>query len=204
MAQTRLTNDTRENIRTALINQRFADEYTALRAEFAAFALDVYNDVFNPSTRRKMEELPAGWLQKDDDIKINFDVPGERGYCQLNFNGTVSGLSSSIGTCPETVHRLFPHNKHGVCCKSYERGHALSIRYAALTERRIDLEATKDAAKTKLTAALWSLTTVEKLIEIWPDAEPFAAPFLAGKVPNLPSVPVAALNEILRLPVAAE
>ena len=204
MAQTRLTNDTRSNISKALIAHRFADEYTALREEFAAFALAVYEDVFPAKMRRQMMDLPNGWLPTDDDIQVSFSLPGNSGYVRLEFNGHVSKLSSNIGARPDAVYRLFPSNKKGGCLKVYSRDDALSVRYAALDDKVADLEELKNTAASKLYAAVNSLTTVEKLIAVWPDAEPFAAPFLAGKVPNLPSVPVAALNEILRLPVAAE
>lgn len=201
---TRLTNDLRESIATAVLRHRFTEPVDALIADRAAFADAVYSDIYRKADREKMEALPKGWLPECNRIGVQFGSTG-RSYEIVNFDGSFYGSLGSMRTkvkdAPSSDRRVQNRHAHG-CAKVYDDQHKLSLRHEELGARQSALTAEYDAAKRQIKSALASVGTIKKLIEVWPEVAPFAMKFDEGPR-NLPSLPTAKLNELLDLPVAA-
>lgn len=201
---TRLTNTIRERIANAVLRHRFSEPVEVLIADRAAFAEEVYNDVYRKADREKMAALPKGWLPETNSINVQFGDDG-RSYESLNFSGLVyggvGGMRKPDDKREVIGRRAYSNRAHG-CVKVYDADHRLAKKNADLHQRYIDLKTSFEAAKQQVEAALSSASTINKLVEIWPEVEPFARSF--DDVPvKVPAIPTAKLNEILDLPVAA-
>lgn len=197
----RLTNDIREMIVVDVLIHRFRADADAFRADQAALANRVYEDIFDAKTREKMAAVPDGWLPKTTNVGVQFG--GANRYEQMYFDGHISGNIRKVATksdAPETF-RLIPYNRHRVCAAVYEASHPLSIAHAKLEQRKATLDDQIETAKRSIEAALAAVTTVKRLIETWPEVAPFASKF-DGEKPQLPALPTQHLNSILDLPVA--
>lgn len=195
----KLTNSMRERIAKAVLKHRFAEIAAGLVAERAAFALTIYNDVYSEAERRKMAALPAGWLCDHEAIGAQFG--GGAGYAILNFNGSAYGSSTGLlATSLGHVTRRLPYTHRNGCAKVYETASALSTEHFAQKERLTDLNKQVDTAGRQINAALAQPGTTDRLIELWPEVEPFVKK-LEPTAPFLPSIPVARLNAMFGLPV---
>lgn len=202
MASTRLTQSARDQIASAVLLHRFQEPVDALIADRAAFADEVYNDIYRKSDREKMAALPKGWLPETNAINVQFG--DQRGYEILQFSGHFYGKLGSVRTPSDNKRverRAFSKNVHG-CVKVYDTGHRLAVKHTALDQRYTELKAEFEAAERQVKAALSSATTVNRLVEMWPEVEPFARKFDASPL-KVPSIPTDQLNKLLDLPVAA-
>lgn len=196
---TKLTTWMRECIVKDLLKHRFgraAQEFVALKS---ALALDVYHDVFSEDERKAMAGLPRGWLPEVAKLGVQFG--DGRNYVELSFNGATYGAIA--GVLPEGLGAFnmpVPNrNEHG-CAKVYEATHAFSERYDALKGRQSDLEREIDTAKRQAEAAIMSASTINKLVTLWPEVEPFTVRHVPKAAP-LPALPTSELNALLGLPV---
>jgi hypothetical protein len=202
MASTRLTQDAREQIATAVLLHRFQEPVDALVVDRAAFAEEVYNDIYRKSDREKMAALPKGWLPETNAINVQFG--DQRGYESLQFSGKLYSRLGSLRSKDDgksIERRAFSKNVHS-CVKVYEPDHRLSLKHDALDQRYTELKAEFEAAERQVKAALNSATTINKLVEMWPEVEPFVRKFDASPL-KVPSIPTDQLNKLLDLPVAA-
>lgn len=197
---TKLTTYIRENLAKDLLKHRFGDAAAALVADRAAFALKVYNDLYSEAERKKMAALPDGWLGKSSSITVQF---GEgSGYGQIEFSGSVYGDVHAVMKAPvNAVYRLVAYHHLRGCAKVYERTHGFSDEYDALRERQEDLATQISQARRQTEAALTKATTLKRLVEIWPEIEPFVEKY-ADKPKPLPALPTNELNALLDLPVS--
>jgi hypothetical protein len=199
MSTVRLSVGIKESVERELISYRFAEEAKTLVSDFATLALDVYHDVYPETDRVKMQRLPRGWLPKRGDVKVTF--AGE--MTQLPFRGRCHGeIARARGKdgCSTEAERLIPFSDYGGrCVKQYEATHDLAERFAALEQRWSQLEADIRAAQRAARAAMDSVTTVKRLIEVWPEVAPFVQHY-ENKPNTLPAVPRSDLNVALGLP----
>lgn len=198
----RLTNDMRDMIRNRVLRHRFAPQITALEAEFADLALQVYNDVFKASDRKRMDELPEGWLPTSETITVQF--PGS--YTTLYFNGRYADRYTSLHQSTkearndtEHVFRRFTQQKCGSCVAMYERG-ALANTYDSLTGRAKDLNKEISEAGSMVGDTTARFYTIDKLLEGWPEIEPFTKGLGATSKPSPIAIPTETLNASLGLP----
>lgn len=211
----RLTNNMRGCIVNAVLEHKFNPIIADLAKDFAALADDVYKIAFR-KTLAQIDALPEGWLPTDDDIQVEF---GAGKMLRLNFNGrftarygstVIDGVHvseadlHSFASFPGAVHKRFPANKKGVCVASFDARESLSLRYEELSNKKIDLISSFNKARTETGVAVGRFTTIDKMLEAWPEIEPFTKGIAAAPKPQLPAVPVVKLNEMLGLPVDAE
>lgn len=197
---TKLTTYIRENLAKDLLKHRFGDAAASLVADRAAFALKVYNDLYSEAERKKMAALPDGWLGKDSDITVQFGDGS--GYGKLEFSGSVYGdVHAVLKTPVDTVYRLVIHQHLRGCAKAYERNHEFAAEYDALRERQKDLSTQISQARRQTEAALTKATTLKRLVDIWPEIEPFVEKYVDKPKP-LPALPTNELNALLDLPVS--
>lgn len=207
----RLTNDMRGKIVNAVLEHKFNPIIAELAKDFAALADDVHKTAFR-KILEKIEALPEGWLPTDDDIQVEF---GAGKMQRLNFNGqfthrygyrVIDGVHVSeadlntFAQFPPATFRRFPANKKGTCVSSFDARSELSLRYDELSNRKYDLISSFNKARLETGVAVSKFTTIDKLLEAWPEIEPFTKGVAAKAKPQLPAVPIMKLNELLGLP----
>ena len=199
----RLTNDIRASIVKKAITHRFRKPVVELLGIQAALADEVYNEIYGPLTQKRMAELPEGWLG----VRSGFTVVFGGAHEQIDFDGDYNLNASLRATVPQNRPRPEPrrffsvHNSHHTPIRVYEARHPLSEKYQTNEAKRSDLMKQVAEAEKALKAALESVTTVGRLLAVWPELKPFCTDLLAAKVPNLPAVPRERLNALLDLPV---
>ena len=203
---TKLTNHIRESLLKKLLTRAFNARVNDLLDRRKAFAVKVYEDALGKDLKL-VKSLPDGWLPTDDDFKVQIagQVQG------LYFSGSIGGcgLSSEFYACGVSADRIFkpfPNNKKQQVLKVFENNHPFSVEFTALVNETTDLKDEISKASRTAQAALDSVTTVKKLIEVWPEVEVFAKPYLehGDRQAILPAIPRAALNTALNLPPQQE
>ncbi|QUS39522.1 hypothetical protein RPMA_12270 [Tardiphaga alba] len=199
----RLTNDIREQISLAVLRHRFSAEVNELMALRAGLADDIYNDFYRKADRDKIDALPDGWLPKSTSVSAKFGEHGS-GYSQIEFTGRFTGMLNKLRPQPhktinEVARRVLIKHQH-TCWKVYEAGHKLSIRHDKLRDAVSDLESRVRVCEKQIEQALNSVTTAAALVKAWPEVAPFVAAIIPEERKAV-ALPVAALNEALKLPV---
>lgn len=197
---TKLTNWMREEIVKAVVRHRFSEPAMAIVRRRAALAAKVYDDLYSPADQKKMAALPNGWLPEGDDLYAQFGVGG---YDRIAFSGATYGnLAKVIAEPLESHSRRFAfEHARGRCSKSYEGTHALAIEHEAIASDQKALGEQIETATKQATAAVASATTVKRLIDLWPEIEPFAVRYETER-PPLPALPTDQLNAMFKLPVS--
>lgn len=217
MATARLTKNIREALLKKLMRRAFQERAQAMVDRCSAFALRVYEDAMErhlPTVR----SVPPGWLPSDNDVKVqiagdvvrlcfngsmgNGSIPGdfrEAGAEEAKVPGSVKGSFNR----PEMP---YPAKFKGQVLKVYDASDLLALDHVQLTRDLEDLQAEMRAAKRSASVALDSVTTVKKLIEVWPEVEEFAKHYLVDgeRKAVLPAIPRAELNKALGLPPERE
>jgi hypothetical protein len=175
----KLTQSLRDHIQGAILTNRFSSDEKALEKRQGDLARIIYEDVFDQKTRKKMASLPEGWLSTED-------------YVRVEIAGQVKSLR-----LPKPCR--FPFNKRSNVLRVYDARHPIASEYQQYRNDRDDLQKSRTGLAAKLSAVLGSATTVKKLVELWPEAEPFV-PKEPVKA-SLPAINFSDLNKSLRLPV---
>ena len=219
MAQTRLTAAIKEALVDKLIERAFTDRSQKLVDAECALAQDIYDDFMNtrmiktkggygdPTPMRKVvDALPAGWQGTSDYFKA------EMGGDVVKFDryeGIVDGWRANqndlvgVKEIPSRdQHKwTFQPGFSGNCAVHvYDAKHAFSSRTMELQGLRKDLVSEISTMRGSTRGALGSVTTIQKLIMIWPEVEAFAAPYLQEKTAILPVIARERLNDALGLP----
>jgi hypothetical protein len=200
----RLTNDIREQISLAVLRHRFSAEVGTLMQQRAVLADDIYNDVYRKADRDRMESLPDGWLPTVLHASVQFGESG-RSYQQIDFAGSFSGtlykLRPNQSTKKsETPSRRVPKKHEYGCWKVYEASHKLAIRFDKVAATVSDLEERIRVCEKQIEQALNSVTTAAALVKAWPEVAPFVMAIIPEERKAV-ALPVAALNDMLKLPV---
>lgn len=203
MASTRLTNNIKSALLRRLIERAFKAQAQDMIDKHSAFAVRVYKDTFADKLK-KMNGLPEGWLPTNDRIKVSF-----AGQVQsMRFDGALEGwsidstLKGAGAKTLEVKDMRFTDKANGGCCNVYDATHPLAEEFTAHKNEMADLISEIQAAERTARTAMDSVTTVGKLIEVWPEVEEFAKDFLDNgeRKAVLPMVPRQKLNDILGLP----
>lgn len=177
----RLTNFIREQILDAVLKHAFAEREKALEAEKHALGDAVYNDTYPEPLRKQMAALPEGFLPTDSDLRVQFE--GHR------FTHVYFGERRRVAKCHDYS-----------AARVYDEKHPLTLRYEAWKKAQDELGAEKSKAKSSAEAVLGSVTTVNKLIQVWPEVEQFARPFAKESPSRAIALPIKELNQSLGLP----
>jgi hypothetical protein len=199
----RLTNYTREQITNAVLTHRFSEATETLIADRAAFAEEIYSDVYRKSDRERMASLPNGWLPEEDQINVQFG--DQRGYESLDYRGHLYGSlnkTRKAGAKGDPTFRRVLNKHYRRCAKVYGDDHRLTKKYHELQASQKELFRQYEEAKRQVEAAVASASTINKLVEVWPEVEPFARAFDTAPL-KVPAIPTDKLNKLLDLPVAA-
>ena len=206
MASTRLAVWMKEQIQARLLEHAFSIQVMDLIADQAVFARRVYDDVIPPSTQVRLEELPDGWVPQVNHVSVQFGDES-RNVTQVDFSGRIGVYDAiaralSHGDSESVPHkgRRVPYRMKDGVVKVYEVGSKLQRDWEELTNRRVALTAKIKEAEKVIEGTLGSFTTVNALINGWPEVEPFAAKYRQQPPSQLPAVPRQHLNNLLDLP----
>src|SRR5690606_19900947 len=86
---------------------------------------------------------------------------------------------------------------------AYPAGHEFTERYRNWKERWSEFSARRKTAHHTISGTLSSIRSVEGLVKLWPEVEPFAAPFTGKPAPKPQPLAICTgeLNNLFNLPV---
>lgn len=204
MASTRLTTHIRDSLMNSLLKRAFKKRGEDLVKRCADYADRLYRDAMGKDLAQ-ITALPDGWLQSDDDIKVQLGAEIK----QVHFIGTLGnwGLpdifrNAGIVENTDKKWRRFPSKLKGAVVKQYPGDHALVEEFQKLDNEWNELKGEMERAKKVAMAAMNSVSTVKKLIDVWPEVEEFAKHYLEDgeRKAILPAIPRDQLNTLLNLP----
>lgn len=185
----RLTKRIREEITNAVLKHRFDEVDTALKKQRSELALDCYRARYTAEQLRQIKDMPEGWLPKANYIAVQFEGL-RKAYTHLCFNGSISWART------ESIYMPMPHkdvdNPMLLGAK-----HKLTKRYNALEDKQELRDSQYVEVTQSVHTLLTSVQTVKKLVETWPEVEPFI-PYVAPKA-AVPMVDIKRINEQLGL-----
>lgn len=186
MASVRLTNSIRDAIKNKVLKRTFDKLYKSLRKKEHSLAMIIYNNEFSAKEMKLMDNLPTNWLP----VRNSFSVKFEEGT--LNYK----------------VYNLLPDNSVNVPYHKANYGTFTLIEKESKIEKlAIEYQKEEDEIKSKhakaigsVVAILDSVTTVGKLLDVWPEARDFILPYLSKAKCTLPAIQFKEVNKLLNLP----
>ena len=185
---TRLTNDMRETIRHAALEFAFAPRAEALKAQEDALARKAYAVVFPADELKAVAKVPSNWFRNDSCLRFN--VAGRA----IRLQTTDDGLPVPYRMKDEEEGRWSCHQSLGTI-------HAgdLADEIQANADAKEELKTQCYAASAQTKSLLFSVTTIKRLREAWPEGEAFYAPLEEGNPSSLPALRTDELNAMLGL-----
>lgn len=177
----KLTNQLRSDLADTLLKRRFDEAHSALAKREKALGIRIYEDVFDAKTRAAMKRLPAGWLPTINHAKVKFEAGG---YSAVHMGED----------------RPVPHVKYHTTLKVYGARDPISEAYQEWESDTKSLRESRSRLEVEIRGALDSVTTIKRLLELWPELEPFVPK--DGVKTLLPAINVSTLNAALKLPVS--
>lgn len=195
MTSRRLRNDDRDLVVRRLLIHAFREPADDLIRDMRSHALGVYQDLYTAGSRDKMSALPEGWLPTANNVEVRF---GSSSYLHLRFDGTtnIGGSVHKVCTKREALFLRMLSRHIRRCAKVYDDDHALSSTWRGLVARRDALKKSIEEAEGRARAILNSVTTTNRLVEVWPEVKPYLD---QPREVKLPAVPVQEVNELLNL-----
>lgn len=178
---TRITNDLADRIAKDLTTHAFGERIEAATGRLERAGMAAYEARYNAAMRKKLAELPAGW------------VPETK---QLHFNVYGADIRVNLRAPVRTTYA--DNQKYRI---SVDASNPEGIELAQAAQELDRLTSEQRALREETARAVKRFSTVKGLIKGWPEIEPFARHY-AEKAPALPAVIPAELNAKLRLPVA--
>lgn len=201
---TRLTNSIKDALMSDLLKRAFKKRGDEMIARNVDYAHRLYEDALAPHLKL-INSLPKGWLELDDDIKIQLGAEIK----QIRFVGTLAAWcltddmrKAGIEIQRDKQYKPFPSIYKSACVKPYPGDHPLVLEYDKLKNDWDDLHSEIREAAATARGAMDSVSTVKKLIEVWPEVETLATKYLEDgeRKAILPAIPRAQLNTLLDLP----
>lgn len=199
---TRLSNNIKEALLRQLLPRAFKARGEELVKRSADYADRLYRDAL-AAELTLISSLPEGWLLTDDDIKVQLGA----GVVQVKFRGDLDGQNMGERRWGgfdllEVPNRRFPSNKKAAVVKVYPGDHPLVQEYRDLSAQWEGLNEEIGRARRAARNAMDSVSTVKKLIDVWPEVEEFAKHYLedGDRKAVLPAIPREHLNKVLVLP----
>jgi len=183
MASQKLTNSVRDKIVQNALKNAFAVELEALDADKVAFAKMVYDHIVPREHQEVLAKVPKEYLNRSYTITIKLRAPGSD-------TPAYTRVSVSMGEERPQPHDLFYNNcsiedatLYAVWSKINERGDRIHNARAKLRE--------------KITQVVQSVSTVKRLLEVWPEGKEFIPAIALAPAASLPAVVVGDLNDML-------
>lgn len=180
----KLDRQSRKLLLDAILKDRFEAEEAALRADQAALAEDIYNLTYTEAQRAAMEQFPEGFFYRSS--TVYFDIGGDWRDLELQKERPVSAVNRyQTSVAP-----------------SFAKSSPIGKRFLNLEKREQAIEESKYELAAQIRAVLNSVTTLKRLIAVWPEVEVYVLRlFPSGVEKTSALVPsTSALNKALHLP----
>lgn len=220
MASTRLTSTIRERILQDVLEHAYGDRCRKLFAAELALTEDVYTAYIAQKVRFGsrdiklsivLNDMPRGWCTLDHRMKVKL---GDDIFClsfqnglQDNYNDNVSllvGLQQATKEVQDANRAFPPYSApYSHVLMQFDHDAELSRRFRELRSLRAELVQDIKGARISAQSALDNATTVQRLIQGWPEIESFARVYLSEESAAkaiLPTVARDKLNDMLGLP----
>ena len=146
-----------------IIAGAFDEKEAAIEQQRFDFSVQVYEDLYDDSTRKEMEALPNGWLVESDTFNVQFGATSS-GYCRRNLQKKKRFLAK---------HK----ESHSQCLKVYEESHPLAVAHDNLTKAQESLKEEKYRAIASAKSLVFSCRTTKQLKELWPEIKKYIEPY---------------------------
>lgn len=175
----KLTFSMRDGIAHRVLDHRFGKAETELRSKEHKLAADVLKSIYKKNVVQLMEKLPASFLGEAMAI-----------YVALGEKQVRLALPA-----PTKVINLSDRKP----IMAYSVDHPFTVRFNELSNEWRRLTEEKTSARKHVMGVLDSVPTTKRLLEVWPEVEPFLDTPEAPKAALAVRIPD--LNRTLRLPV---
>jgi hypothetical protein len=195
MSTIRINAELRDGIIANALTQRFAaDRLQIAEQEEKLHQLTKardqagYEAAFSEIDRKRLQAAPEGWFPKSSSVKVAVEDTNE--VIQISF--------AEAQRVPYEVH----DNRHGTHIASIIKpDHPyMAARNAVRDAKAIkeamekDVQERERALRAKVKAVIESVTTVGRLVEVWPEVQDFLPEVMAGPKGNLPATLISDLN----------
>jgi hypothetical protein len=177
MASKRLTQGMKDEIINNMKRQLFKGRKDAVLKKKEQLGEEVYHHIYSKDDRAMMENAPEGAF-------------GYRTHLDVRFHG--EGWYESIDLAK--ARPVFAREERSSI--KLPEGSPFKKKYLAINAEGELIKDEMKALEQRANAIMASITTVKKLLEVWPEAEAYL-PEEPPKVDNLPAIPVASLNEMI-------
>lgn len=197
----RLTTHIRESLLKKLLTRAFQQRVEDCVKQQTDFVLSVYLDALKDDLP-KLAGIPKSWIYTSDRFKVVMahDVVELRPGIGLSYSLPHEFIQAGVRRSGESWQ--MPYNRRNDAWKIYDAEHPLARDFAMLTDKQTDLKTEIDRASRQAAAAMGAVSTVKKLISIWPEVEDLAKEYLVEgeRQAILPAIPRDLLNKMLDLP----
>lgn len=199
---TRITNAIKDALVTALLSRAFKTKCEAVMSRWDNWSEEVYKDVLGKDLD-KINSLPEGWLRTDTDMSVKLGNDVIKVYFGGGPHWSLPSAFKSAGiSSRKSIAKRLPNKMINAVTKIYDVDHPIAAAHETIRRDEVDLsKEIEDAARTTK-AVIDSVSTVKRLIAVWPEVDEFARPYLEDgeRKALLPDIPRAALNKALNLP----
>lgn len=184
MASTRLTQTIRQEILSAAMNGAYKSDEQLINEKLIDLSEQIYRHLVTEEQERLMGRLPHGFFNLSS---------AKRAY-----------IRPSIGnTSFRHVELKFKKERRlPAFCSGYND---INIADDAMLEAYLKIEKEKNALEEKrqnlrshIAGVLESVNTVQKLLDVWPEAKPFIPQYVFAEKAALPALVTDKLNDLLR------
>lgn len=200
---TRLTNDIKNAItRNALKKGGVFAEKKLLATERVQLANDVRIAALGGTDNAKKAEhlyktASALVAKLQDTVNKDTYISYAESYgISAAFGGQRGWLIYGEDEKGETIYQLTPHKNKNL----FPAEHELSKRFTQLNEKEALIKKKEDEIKANVKAALNSVSTIKRLIDVWPEAKELIPDDINKTSATLPAVQVEDLNNLIGLP----
>ena len=156
MASIKLTVGMREKITKLLMDYKYKKPLQDMKDRESLIAGRVYDAYFGDVIIKRMTSLPKGWLKEHSSVYVR-----------------VNGGYSSYFHFPDDAKRRFPDDVGRNLNLSDNKYKATASFVHKFMDDKRDLDDEIKEAKRDAMVILNSVTTINKAIEVWPEAEEF-------------------------------
>lgn len=208
---TKMTNEIRKAVVRDILVYRYQKAMQALIVERQKLTVEVWEACFSKDKQKLLREAPSSFFYKSSNFNVQvsgrtlqFYTSGDfvdRDSYNPKFQPTF--YNQIKGKVPPPDPLPLPYKSIHGTVGVIDSGTPLAERVMDVFNRSDTFEKEMATARAELYAALDSFTTVEKMIQIWPDVEKFAKPFIARPT-FLPATQINRMNTLLKLPPLEE
>lgn len=173
----RLTNDMRNDIRTKALAHAFSARKKELEQQLVVIGDELYAHVYG-AQEKTARILGTAWVAYDDHVVI-----------------TMRDWNRHRANIPMSVDRPVPSSTYEQPAIDIEKEHPFWSKLMAWQKKSFKLESEKDELSSKMRGLLWSVQTVKRLREAWPEG----IQFIPAIAPVYAIVPATLTHDINRM-----